>query len=417
MIRAGSMTYAVFLLFLSTVLSFLLFSLYQNFDQSYARLETSTKLLDNCHSGIALGVSALNTEFQYQENNFEGMGSLRVKSRPWGCFKSVSSQAEHQGDNIIKAAIVATENEQLEGLAIWLAPEKNFLKVAGNTTIQGDLKLPSGGIKSENIGGQDFTGEKLYEGSIRDNPNFILGLTTNIDNYWNAYLNGRSQNALDSNTFFTANLDLIDQSFHDITLLYEIKGSVRLNERSFRGNVIIRATDTIVIGKEAEIDHLVLVAPVIIMEADASIRANLVAQTKVDIHNSAKLKFPSSILLLSNRSNKGQIQIDSNAVVEGLIIAKGVEEIYNKIDPLVQIKSGARINGTIICFDDLDLRGSLSGHLLSRRLVYKNPDALYRDVLFNASVSTDSNRANLGYPKYSVASAGKRKEEIVRWLN
>lgn len=414
MIKAGSLTYSLFLLFLSAMLSFLLQLLYWHYYENYAKLERYARVWDNCESGIqmALAKNALTVSESY--GSFENWGALQIRKRPWGAFSVISSEAVFQTEMVQKVGLVASLNQDIDGLALWLANENSALKVCGSTKIKGDVRLPKKGIETTRLGESKFEGNQLFTGTRRANGLRFPQVPVELESYWRSYISGAVKD--DSLIVYRGRVTS-HQPFSKTSLLYRSWGTTYLTQDSLSGNIILSSDAEIIIDSTAKVDNVILIAPRIRILAGAHLRAHLIATQSIEIGEGVKMAFPSSIMLFSAGDQLSHLEIKAEAQIRGLIIADGISELYRSNKPLVTLRPGAQIVGTLICTGFIEHQGKIAGHLVAKELCFRDKTGFYENTLFNGIIDNENDNVSLFMPVFSRGLFGQGfKEEVLGWL-
>jgi hypothetical protein len=127
------------------------------------------------------------------------------------------------------------------------------------------------------------------------------------------------------------------------------------------------------------------------------------------------LEYPSALVLIrgskkddSNASS--MILIGNHSIVKGNVLVLG-SSLPSNYDAQIKIEPNAIVKGTIYCEQNLELRGTVYGMVVTNNFIIKEKGSIYQNHLFNAIISS----ANLE-PEYVGLHMENSNSGIVKWL-
>lgn len=381
MVKAGSLLYAVYICLLISVMSgSLIFIFNYNLDLS-TRQAVQSELIDLCDSCFDYYLSDsqnfndLNSE---ELNLFDNGQVCEFSKTKWGFYTRLSVKAYFKKDTIQKSAFVG-KRQGGEKLALYVCDWDEQLKVSGTTIIKGDMKLPASGHKAVNILGNNQLNKPVLSGRVTKSSQALpeismsnlVELNSNSKRIGLSRLNKRS---------------LIFNDFSTETLIVELDKGEQLDNKSFKGNIVIKSVDTLYINNSTKLEDAIVQAPKIVIRNGFEGRAQFVASNEIFVENKAVLKYPSSIAVLSGKSlYQKKITISENSKVYGGVVIDAAT-FDEKEDNKVFIEEGALIVGNLYCNGKLQLQGKVMGTVHAHKLELETKSGKYENVLLNTSI-------------------------------
>lgn len=339
--------------------------------------------------------------------------STSVRKEYWGLFEKYTATAEHRKIVFTKTALVA--NGIKKGLpAIYLTDRQRPLIIAGNAKITGDAYLPAQGIRMGNISGNSYRSDRLVYGRENVSSSVIPKLNeanlAHLGGFFKNYLNSRKTVAL------RRNMEL-KNSFETETK-YVIDRTIRLENISLTGNIIVTASEKIIVEPSALLRDIILIAPEIIIKNKVKGSFQALAKKSIAVGKGCELFYPSALMVNDGRKETGQVKtteaklfIDTGAVINGTVIYLDTSE-EQTYAPQIKISEKALIRGEVYCSENLELKGTVIGNVTTNGFIALENGSIYQNHLYNGHI--DSSQLPEGYVGLGVG--GNRSKAVMKWL-
>ncbi len=382
MLRAGSLTYALFLALVISIFCFLMISLVHLNRTVFIRSDISFQLEDALQSSLAKSRLWFGDRREAGQSEFNGFNTV-VSHRNWGPFEVSSAQVISDGRKLSRSVVLAYDYPD-QNLALYQKDENNSLSLAGKALINGDAFLSSKGIKTAFIGGKPLENDKLITGELKVSGNRLPSLPYNYNEYWKSYLFGatKAMDSLSRNSFSKS----IRHPFWKKTLVMQSRSSVQLDQVNWHGNIILVSESLIEVSSKSDLQNVILIAPSIKIAAGAKISAHLIATNHIEVGDSTLLEFPSSISALHLQKNEATVKLNAAVRLEGSILHLS-ELPYRNNNIHLDISPDAQVLGTIYCKANTQLEGEVIGQVFARYFLVKTQSAVYEDVLMDGRIN------------------------------
>ncbi|MCR9155551.1 MAG: hypothetical protein NXI09_15710 [Bacteroidetes bacterium] len=406
-IKAGSLSYALFLALIISLLCFLMIGLLHLNRIAFLRSDLSFRVEDALYTGISESRALFKGSriiTNYQDETFK----LTQMHRNWGAFEMASCLVEAKDRRLGRAVILA--HEAIDSIrALYHPDENNSLGMSGEAQIIGDAYLSSKGLETKFINGKGILSSKMLQGNKREAGKSLPQLPFDYVKYWRAYLEGQinSVDSLSKNAFS----ETIRHPFWKKTIVYSTSNSLKLQGVKWKGNIIVVSNEEIEISADCDLKDLILIAPVIKVNSGARISAHLFAVNSIEIGDSVHLNYPSSISLINRKGEAGQIELKPNSRVNGAIVHT-VDLRSRSNDVHLWIQSKALVIGTVYNSGNMQLQGTVLGQVFSRYFLVKTETAIYEDVILDGQI----NRKDHPGPLLFLPINAKSKQRIAKFL-
>ncbi|GAB4519144.1 MAG: hypothetical protein Tsb004_30010 [Allomuricauda sp.] len=414
-IRAGALQ---FVLFIGTIIVLLLFG-FILMNHSNALLdkqsETIVDLIQEANSGLRTSFD--NPMEKRQKRNIDSNVSgihTTVSKDYWGLIEKRKVVSEKGKLRFEKLAFVGHEAE--EPLALYIKDANRPLVVAGSAKIEGDAYLPERGIKMGNIGGYGYTGQQLVYGkSYRSQgqlPSTHQETNQQLKQFTSTY-----QNFKGNRINFRADTD-VKNSFANETLLIE-DNHVELGNVSLSGNIVIRATNEILVTSAARLRDVILIAPKIVIGDGVKGSFQAISSERIIVGTNCQLEYPTILAVQSDpskttaiiRQRNPAISIGRGSTVAGSVLYLDKTE-QEGLPLFMTVEEGARVVGEIYCEQSLELKGSVYGSVITDSFVAFENGNTYLNHLFNGEIN-----ASLLPKEFSGLVYGdKQINSVVKWM-
>ncbi len=332
----------------------------------------------------------------------------------WGIFERYTSKAKFKKLIYSKIALIA-ENSPEGVRALTLKDNQRPLIVAGSTKITGDVLIPQQGIRMGNIAGNSYQHSRLVYGRSQTSSAVLPKLNDEVVRNLDLVMNNFQDNV---ETLTPKPNMLLNNSFESPTQ-YIRGNTIRLEEISLVGNIVVSATHKIVVEPTAILRDIILVAPEISIKDGVKGVFQALANKRISVGKHCEFKYPTA-LVVQEKSNKNGVKnkntgpklfIDSHTTVHGMVIYldKSEEQTYA---PQIKIAQNTIITGEIYCNGNLELKGSVIGSVTTDAFIALENGSIYQNHLYNGSINS-----TLLPREYSGLIVGNvQRKKVMKWL-
>ncbi|MEP0262325.1 hypothetical protein [Dokdonia sp.] len=394
-IKAGALQFAILIsVVIAVIISAFILLTYMQL-QFAKQLERSSNTIKLSHMGIAYAkqqplIYGDSIEIPIENELKEELTVIRTH---WGIFDKVLALAKSKNFTSQKIGILGGQLSKEDRPAIYLEDTNSPLVVVGETTIYGNVTLPRQGIKPGNIVGNYYQGEKLVYGTITQNASIKPQLSEEKKSYINDLLFGSlpQQDSLFIGSYTTK----ISSSFTGAPKWIYSPDVIHIDNQSIENNIIIKSDSLIRISAFAKAKNVILVAPHIIIEDNATGSFQAFASKSIRVGENTKLSYPSVLLLQEKKkslltSKKEIIEgitLDKESTIQGSVIHLGSSE-RNDSRSMITISETATIEGEIYSDQIVQVSGIVKGSIFTHQFATKTRGSVYKNHLFNAVIDT-----------------------------
>ena len=249
------------------------------------------------------------TELQLSLPDHEGI-SVRLTKEYWGVFELMRAEAMHGKNSFTKIALVGKQFED-SFPALYLRDKSRPLVLAGSARISGDAFLPAQGIRMGNISGHSYYHDQLLYGRQKQSSSRLneleQGVISQIKRFSDPTFEPQGETVI-----FRSGLELKNSFQHPTKIL---KGStVYLGDVQLMGNIVVWATERIIVSNTTLLKDIILIAPEI--EFQEGVKANLqaFASRKITIGKNCDLAYPTTLAVYRKEAleNQQSVQIPTS---------------------------------------------------------------------------------------------------------
>lgn len=405
MLKAGAFIYALFVMFIVSMLTLLFLTLTRLYSNEISGMQMQERLDENALSGIQYALGTASGVWQdAQQLDLFGLGKdlVHIQKKKWGFMDVVTSKASHKNRFSIRSALVGYQVPDSLKIGLYLANNQAALHLSGETRLIGNAYLPQSGVKRAYIAGTSYFGDRLIYGeqflSEKELPIFFdtLGLSLLANSALKQFDLPKQH----------------QQSFLDSTLLISAANVVHLKDLSLKGNIVIQSDTLVEIYPSALLEDVIVMAPSIKVKTGSRFSAQLLAKDSLIVEENCFLEYPS--LLVVNTFNDGFVHIGSKANIYGDVWFKSTKPPGN-LKRSVLIEKDAEVVGRLLVDKgNLQLNGSVKGVVYTTDFILKHPVGTYKNHLLAARID----RPSL-WPDYLfVAKVVEHdKPNILKWLH
>ena len=344
-IKASSIGYGILFFIISSVLTFT-FILYNEIERAIdVNSSIKTNLVFDNYFGLTLG-SKFEKDTTILHIHSNGDTSL-IKTYNWGIYKVVNNVSYNKLQKIERAAFYGMNKIDLSNL--FIADNYKTIKYYGNIELNGTISIPNGRLEQSYFGQivNSINNSTFFELTKSQSTLPEIKKIKTIEDYFGC--KKIKNNFKDSLFSFSNPTTIID---------YESFGYVN---NKIKGNAILYSKDSIIISKNAKLEHVLIYAPVIRIESDFTGIIQAFATSKIICEKNVSLNYPSVLAITKNHNKNGEITIGKNCKVFGGILLTAYQSNTN----LTLTIEDSKIGGIIYNEGKSNLSGQFYGSIIS----------------------------------------------------
>ena len=386
-----SLYYVVFISFVIVLITgaVLLLIRYQ-----FAAVEQSLvhqQVKSNVRSGIALyranpqiiGYNEEKTILLYGDKQ----NSVTLTKTRWGFFEQVNAKAFKDQYSWSRTYITGNAYNMDERFALYMPGKKKYLSIGGDTRIIGDAYLPGLGIRRAYIDGVSYTGEETVYGEELKSNSYLPLPDTNRMQYINSIIQGnfRQNNEIIFRRSITFSRE-VHHNFDQPATVYYSRNKKILNRAILKGKCIFFSEKGILVKSNAEIEHVILVAPYIEFESEFKGNCQAFARDSIRVGEECNLTYPSIIAVINNTQNNISLTIEKNTTIEGGVCV--YQQKHAMEQPKISLDAGSLIHGIGYFGGRVSLYGDIEGTIYANGFYLKTDRTFYNDHLLDVSINS-----------------------------
>lgn len=352
--------------------------------QAQYRVYHQSLASDNLQSGLTYYTHKIRGgtwEGQLYEDDAD---SVSVVEEQWGLWSLLLTSASYERAKDSVAAFVGCDMNPRRKEALYLANLGQPLMVSGNTELSGGLRLPAQGIQSARVNSVGFLGSSLYSGeTFRSSQNLPKLRFTQLEAI--ASMIRLIQPSGNSGTSQTLSGEIRQSWFEPMRVEQNQSKIILGNDCSFSGKMLIISSEEIEVQPGAELQHVILLAPVIRFLPGFSGTVQAFASSMVELDSMVHLQYPSAVLLLP-QWEVPSLRIGRRAKLEGVCVMLPLIREEKPELGSGYIAEGAEIWGLSHLDGSIDFRGIHHGSLAVKSFSYDGTSRIYRNTLVDARI-------------------------------
>ncbi len=328
-----------------------------------------------------------------------GDDSVQINQSTWGFFKLLKFKASYKNmskNEVMFYANFISDTDTL-GATLYLRDKQNLLSLAGNTKISGRCFLPKAGVKPAIVEGNPFQGKKLIEGEIK-NSTAVLPLIDSsvlkeaIKMFDSTFIKEK----FSPNIIYTKLEGNIAQAFTNIPMVYIAEEEINLHRVSISGQCILYSSKEINVYKDAELNDVILVAPIVRFKNGFKGIVQVFAKDTLLIEEGVNLRYPSVLFAYQTNENDSKIIVGKDAKIIGTILS--VDESVEDKNGRVEIDKGVVIIGNIWCEGYLDVNGRIEGGIVTHKFIKNTTATIYENHVLDVTINNELRSNKFLYP-------------------
>ncbi len=420
-IKAGALQ---FVLFIGAVVAVLLMT-FMLLSHTHGHFGLKTTLLVSVVKGADYGIKTslelpvtTGNSITIKSNEKVPIG-ITVQRDYWGVFEKRTSTASRGSMAQSKTALIGSQQES--STALYVSDKQRPLIIAGSSQITGNAFLPEQGLKMGNIYGNSYHRDRLLYGKKQKSdsllPELDKELTLQLQLLTDPFYVPPGE------TVSLVNKKVIKNSFQSPTIIVRDR-TVRLRNVQLTGNVIVSATDNIIVESSATLQDVLLLAPKIVIKDWTEGYFQAIATESISVGKKCRLSYPTALIVKKKEVflqeaetaqptfDAPSIYIDSYAQVIGAVLALEKTNLV-PYTPQIKIDEHAKVIGEVYCTKNLELKGRVNGSVTTDAFIAMENGSVYQNHLYNGQINRKNlDEAYTGLPMEN----GRQSKKVMKWL-
>lgn len=384
MVKANSLLYAIYICLLVSLVCAAMLSYFNLYGQLNTHYNIREELFIGNQSLVNFALGSQSAVGELPPDTDSGISGT-YQSKPYGLLTLLLARSFVQTDTVASAHFVGRYAN--DKTAVYLANFSRELSFSGKVKLIGDLVLPTVYILPQHMGGGMNDLEQKGNKSVSKmmlpeiNPDFKKIFTVLKGENAAVGTLEKTADSLYYNSFFNPTKEiLLDRP--------------AIGKRIFKGNFILRARDSIVVGRDAVLEDVILLAPKITFETGFSGNVQAFATVGIDVGEQVQLNYPSVVCVWNDTKGESKIRIKKQTQVTGAVVifGNGLEEIGKNS---IVLEQESLITGDVYCSGVFTLKGKVYGSVYTNRFLYKSASTQYDNLLVDAEI--DNSRRPSGF--------------------
>lgn len=356
----------------------------------------------------ALGHSFFGTEPTTVDLFNNPTDSASIFSKPWGAFVLITATSTRTGRPKSKTSLAGYSTAGAP--VLYLCDYNKPISISGNTKITGNAFLPKKGLKRAFVENKKYLGNKLLYGEQLLAESALPGLYAEFLTSIAESLQG-NMSPSDSTT------DVLPQSHSqkwNNSSLYIIGENFFIDSNFLSGHITVFADQSITISASAHLEHIRLIAPRITIQEGFSGSLHTIATEQIELENNVTLSYPSSLVVYNPSESTPKMSIGENCNIGGsLCLISKPKHRGTAVN--FSLGSAANIYGQAYIQGISEIKGSITGSLLTNRLVLHTKAGIYENLLLDNTLHHDTIKGGLSGLPISFPSSPTTKS-IAQWF-
>lgn len=317
-----------------------------------------------------------------------GTDSVSIEKKPWGAFDVavVTAANAHFADTLM--ALLGSQFTPVNQAALYLADERIPLSVGDDAQVRGQGYVAKGeAAHPTNLPaiGPVRTGAPVTGGLHPSRPELPINADSALVRLRD-YAGLRLQGWLPAGSRTSTVLRSLHVSFFGAATVIFQPEPITLRQLVLAGQIVVVSSRRLVVEASAQLDNVLLLAPVVVVRAGFRGRVQIIARDTVDIERDCELAYPSAVCAYAGTTTPAQVLLGENARVCGLVVAANGNEAGAAAAAVVRMAAGAAVEGQVFSTGTVENCGLVRGIVMCRRLIYRTPSGYYNNYLVNAVI-------------------------------
>ncbi|UUC46501.1 hypothetical protein [Flavobacterium cerinum] len=374
MVKAHSLLYAVYICLIVSIIcgALLYFSGLYNQLNLFYNLQEELYIHNQSVVNYALGNKLADEAFPTDEASGV-QGEYRVKQ--YGLLNVLTASTILRNDTVVSVHLVGSYSK--DKTAIHLANLSRSLRYSGTVRLNGDNKLPSTFIETS------FLNNRANQLTVTGQNTVSEIKLPEINAGFKKIFEGIKTEKIALSQFEKKD-SLYFNSFQKETKEMEV-GVNTLSNLIVKGNFVLRAKDSIVVGKNAVLEDVILIAPKITFESGFKGTVQAFATKGIELQEEVNLKYPSVVCVYNNTDGESKLKIKKECKIEGAIVLFG-SSILTINKNSIEIDEKSVVMGDIYCTGKLDLKSDIQGSVYTNLFFYKNGSSINENMIVDIEI-------------------------------
>lgn len=376
MIRAASILYALLTTVIIAVFCYGLLLVFNLNNKLEFQFDNNSKLININRSVLTIAMQGLIGSQELEDDYYSKYSNRHTISsnfKDWGVFSICTISTSFNSDSINTSYLIAKKQKK-KLPALYLRDNSEELKIAGSTTIEGDIYISERGVKKVNFQGNNTMSDPKHTGSVYKSEKLL----PQVEELRLAY-------PQDFEFLYEEELEehIIINTYQSKTKI--IKFSSVLENVALKGNIIIKSEDTLLVKRSAVLQDVIIDAPKIIFESGFVGNIQAYATSGIVLEENVILEYPSVLIIASNLNNEKNLICKKESIVKGSLILNG-NGLLTEGNHRMLIDENALIYGSVYCDGVLSLYGTVKGNVVTSALLHKTKTAEYTSLILDGNI-------------------------------
>lgn len=421
MIKASSLFYAIVISLIIAIVSssLILFAYLSRIE--FDSFEMNQRMNLNADSGLNLLMSQQSVVEIGQEKTIDlygkGEDSVFLSRKSWGAYEMVISKAVFKNFQAMRIAQIGYYPDSTDVYSLYLSDLDKPLALCGTTQLKGTAFLPKAGLKRAYIEGQNFVGNTLIDGQIRQSktslPEFNKALIANIQLIFSRKIISENDSVIVIEKELSS--DSLNNSFKNRTLVLSSANSIRISNGIYQGNIAIVSDKQITVAADAVLKDVIIAAPRIIFEKEFTGNIQAFATDSIIVEKDVSLYYPSVLAIVKSDKlpNISAIVLNENDTVMGnMFVFKSDSDPLQQV--IIKLHDKSVVVGQLYSNGYIDIKGIVKGSVMCDKIILNTPSSVYENHLLNAVI--DLPALSKHYAGINLVEESKAKK-VLKWLN
>ena len=316
----------------------------------------------------------------------EGRDSVTVEKKPWGAFDVavVTAANAHFADTAV--ALLGSQFTAINQAALYLAEERIPLSVGDDAQVRGQAYVANAeSAHPANLPalGAPRTGAPITGALHASRPQLPINGDSALARLRD-YAALRLQAWLPAGSRTITGLGSRRVSFFGAAMVIFQPEPATLQHLALAGQIVVVSSRRLTVEASAQLDNVLLLAPVVVVKAGFRGRVQIIARDTVEIQHDCELAYPSAVCAYAGTTTPAQVLLGENTRVRGLVVAANATGGGAAATAVVRMAAGAAVEGQVFSTGTVENCGAVRGSVMCRRLIYRTPTSFYNNYLVNA---------------------------------
>lgn len=322
----------------------------------------------------------------------ENDDSVSIIRNYWGLYETITASTSLQNLKLSQSALASTFWDESKLPLLWLAPSQFKCKVAGNTIVEGDCKIPGGRFEKTTLNKVPFDGS-IPVSSATSNAERIPELPEYLSRL--KFEDVISHLPADC---IMNNAQPFDgyRSFAEPCLVTYFSGNTLIEEGNISGNQILICDGTLALSENVHLKDVIIIAQSVLFENNFKGSLQSFARDSIITGEKCSFSFPSSFVIFSENNDNApaKISLGADSDFSGTILCWSIRPtIRNHF--LTELSSNTHIIGNIFCNGYTEISGVVEGHVVTRSTLLHLAGGTHENTLYNCSIIESEETKNL----------------------